>query len=65
MSEETAEIIYVGLDWAAATHAVCVLSAVGKILAQFMIDHTADGIATLIRKLSKFGDPADVHIGIE
>src|SRR5690606_28467697 len=30
-----------------------------------MIDHTADGIATLIRKLSKFGDPADVHIGIE
>ena len=65
MSEETAEIIYVGLDWAAATHAVCVLSAVGKILAQFMIDHTADGIATRIRKLSKFGDPADVHIGIE
>jgi transposase len=65
LSEDTTEIIYVGLDWATATHAVCVLSAVGKILAQFMIDHTAEGIAMLIRKLAKYGDPAEVHIGIE
>lgn len=65
MSEETTEAVYVGLDWAAAAHAVCVLSAAGKILAQFMIDHTAEGIAMLIRKLAKFGDPADVQIGIE
>jgi transposase len=65
LSEDTAEIVYVGLDWATASHAVCVLSAVGKILAQFMFDHTAEGIATLIRKLAKFGEPADVQIGIE
>ncbi|MFP1155787.1 transposase, partial [Mycobacterium sherrisii] len=65
MSKDTAEIIYVGLDWATATHAVCVLSAAGKVLAQFMIDHTAEGIATLIRKLAKFGEPADVQVGIE
>jgi transposase len=30
-----------------------------------MIDHTAEGIATLIGKLAKFGEPADVQIGIE
>jgi transposase len=65
LSEETPGVVYVGLDWAAAAHAVCVLSAVGNILAQFMIDHAADGIAALIRKLAKFGDPADVQIGIE
>ncbi len=65
MSEDTTEIIYVGLDWAAATHAVCILSAVGKVLAQFMIDHTAEGICMLIRKLAKYGDPAEIHIGIE
>lgn len=65
MSEQDPVIVYVGLDWAAATHAVCVLSAVGKIMAQFMIDHSAEGIATLIGKLAKFGDPAEVHIGIE
>jgi transposase len=65
LSEETTEALYVGLDWAAAVHAVCVLSAAGKVLAQFMIDHTAEGIAMLIRKLAKFSDPADVQIGIE
>lgn len=65
MSEQHPEFVYVGLDWAAAAHAVCVLSAVGKVLAQFMIDHTAEGIASLIRRLAKYGDAADVQIGIE
>ena len=65
MSEETAEVIYVGLDWAALVHAVCVMSAAGKVLAQFTIEHTADGIASLIRRLANYGDPADVQIGIE
>lgn len=65
MSDDTTELIYVGLDWAAATHAVCILSAGGKGMAQFMIDHTAAGIAMLIRKLARFGDPANVAIGIE
>ncbi|UXA05530.1 IS110 family transposase [Mycobacterium sp. SMC-2] len=41
------------------------LSAVGKVLAQFMIDHTAEGIAMLIRRLAKYGDPTQIHIGIE
>lgn len=65
MSEETPEVVYVGLDWAAVVHAVCVMSAAGKVLAQFTIEHTADGIASLIRRLAKYGDPADVQIGIE
>ena len=65
MSEQTPETIYVGLDWAAAIHAVCVMSAVGKVLAQFTIEHSAEGIASLISRLAKYGDPADIHIGIE
>lgn len=65
MSEETPEVVYVGLDWAALVHAVCVMSAAGKILTQFTIEHTADGIASLIRRLAKYGDPADVQVGIE
>ena len=65
MSEETPEVVYVGLDWAAHVHAVCVMSAAGKVLAQFTVEHTADGIASLIRRLAKYGDPADVQIGIE
>jgi len=65
LSEETPEVVYVGLDWAAVVHAVCVMNAAGKVLAQFTIEHTADGIATLIRRLAKHGDPESVQIGIE
>lgn len=65
MSEETPEVVYVGLDWAAVVHAVCVMSAAGKVLAQFTIEHTAEGIASLIRRLAKHGDPELVQIGIE
>jgi transposase len=65
VSEQTIEPIYVGLDWAATTHAVCVLSVTGEVQAQFTIEHTADGIATLIRRLAKHGAAADVQIGIE
>lgn len=69
MSEETPEvvpeIVYVGLDWAAIVHAVCVMSATGNVLAQFTIEHTADGIASLIRKLARYGEPSDVQVGIE
>ena len=37
MTEETPDVVYVGLDWAAVVHAVCVMSAAGKVLAQFTI----------------------------
>ena len=57
--------VYVGLDWAAETHAVCVIDHAGKLLVSFTVEHTADGIASLIRRLSKHGDPADVQVGIE
>ena len=64
MSEEP-DVVYVGLDWAAVVHAVCVMSATGKVLAQFTIEHTADGIASLIRRLAKYGQPEVIQIGIE
>ena len=65
MPDNAVEAIYVGLDWAAETHAVCVLSASGKVLSQFTISHTADGISSLVRRLAKHGEPADVQVGIE
>lgn len=65
MSNEELLVVYVGLDWAAETHAVCVLDDAGKLLAAFTIGHTADGIASLIRRLARYGDPADIQVGIE
>jgi transposase len=56
---------YVGLDWAAEIHAVCVIDHAGRLLTSFTIEHSKDGIALLIRRLAKHGNPADIQVGIE
>jgi transposase len=58
-------LFFTGIDWAAETHAVCVMNAAGKIAAEFMIEHSADGIALLIRRLARYGSPGEVPVAIE
>jgi len=58
-------LVFTGIDWASAEHAVCVLDAAGKIAAQFTIEHSAEGIALLVRRLARYGDPADLPVAIE
>lgn len=58
-------LFHVGIDWAAETHAVCVLDDAGKVKSTFTITHTADGFVDLIRRLGKLGDRADVSVAIE
>jgi transposase len=58
-------LFFTGIDWAAETHAVCVMNAAGKIAAEFTIEHSADGIATLIRRLARFGSPGGMPVAIE
>ena len=58
-------LFFTGIDWAAETHAVCVMNASGKIVASFAIEHSADGIAMLARRLARFGDPGDMPVAIE
>jgi hypothetical protein len=54
-----------GIDRATKTHAVWVMNADGKIAAEFTIGHSADGIAMLIRRLARYGDPGDLPVAIE
>jgi transposase len=58
-------LFFTGIDWAAETHAVCVLNAGGKIAAEFVIEHSADGIAMLIRRLAKHGVAGMMPVAIE
>ena len=58
-------LFFTGIDWAAETHAVCVMDAGGKIAAGFTIEHSADGIATLIRRLGRYGPPGEMPVAIE
>ena len=37
------------VDWATRGHAACVVDAAGQIVDQFTVDHTALGLATLVR----------------
>jgi transposase len=58
-------LFFTGIDWAAVAHAVCVMDASGKIVAEFTVEHSADGIATLNRHLARYGDPAGMPVAIE
>ena len=41
-----------GVDWGGSVHAVCVIDDTdGHIVARFTIDHTAEGLAELRRRL--------------
>ena len=55
--------VFVGLDWAAQTHAVCIVDAQGHVLDHFDVVHDHDGLAGLMRRLARFG--ARLRIAIE
>jgi transposase len=54
-----------GIDWAAETHAVCVLDAAGKVVARFTVAHSAEGLEKLVRKLAGLAEPGDMPVAIE
>jgi transposase len=58
-------LFFTGIDWAAETHAVCVMDAGGKIAAEFTIEHSADGIALLTGRLARYGAPGGIPVAIE
>jgi transposase len=58
-------LFFTGIDWAAETHAVCVMDAGGKIAAEFTIEHSADGIALLTGCLARYGTPGGMPVAIE
>ena len=55
--------VFVGLDWATQAHAVCVIDAAGTLLDRFDVPHDREGLAELMRRLSRWG--ARVRIAIE
>jgi transposase len=58
-------LFFVGIDWAAAEHSVCVLDQTGRRVAGFTIEHTAAGFAALAARLGELGAAEQVPIAIE
>jgi len=56
---------FVGLDWAATAHAVCVIDEVGAVRWRGSVAHSADGLAELVRRLTRVALPATMQIAIE
>jgi transposase len=58
-------LFFVGVDWAATAHAVCVLDTNGRRVAAFTVEHTAAGLAGLTRRLARLGQPDSMPVAIE
>jgi len=56
---------FVGIDWARAEHAVCVLDDHGQLKAAFSVAHTAEGLAELVRRLARIAPAAELPVAIE
>jgi transposase len=55
MSNDASPHVFVGLDWAVHSHAVCLIDAAGAVLERFEVAHDRDGLAELMRRLARWG----------
>jgi transposase len=58
-------VFFVGLDWAATAHAVCVIDESGAVRWRGRVPHSADGLAELVRRLTRVAPPKTIRIAIE
>lgn len=57
--------MFVGIDWAAESHDLCVVDAAGKIRDRAQVAHSQDGLDALVHRLSRLGSGDEVLVGIE
>jgi transposase len=62
MSNDAGAEVFVGLDWAVHTHAVCLIDAAGAVLDRFEVTHDRDGLAELMRRLARHGQRLRIAI---
>jgi transposase len=56
---------FVGIDWAAEEHAVCVLDKAGHSMGKFTIAHSREGLEKLVKKLGSLGVVGEVPVAVE
>lgn len=57
--------MFVGIDWAMESHAICVEDAAGRVVDRFTIEHSAEGFERLVGRLAGHGDPGALPVAIE
>src|ERR1700733_7083825 len=58
---------FVGIDWGTENHCVVLLDGEGRAIEQYNVDHSGDGLSTLVEKLKQRTacDPVEVAVAIE
>jgi transposase len=56
---------FVGLDWGSLEHAACVVDEQGTVVARLEVQHTAEGLDKLLRKLARIAPPPELAVAIE
>ena len=54
--------VFVGLDWAYRSHAVCVIDAQGSVIKHLTINHDRQGLGELQHALAAFGKALPIAI---
>ena len=57
--------MFVGIDWAAQSHDLCVVDDAGRVRDRATVLHTEEGLEALVRRLRRLGRRAEVLVGIE
>jgi transposase len=57
--------MYVGWDWASESHDVSVVDPDGKVVFHTEVEHTEAGLESILRRLRRFGEPAELPVAIE
>lgn len=59
--------MWVGIDWGAQTHQVCVMDSTHRVLAELAVAHEGDSIAEFVERIYSMakGDPSVVAVAIE
>jgi transposase len=56
---------FAGLDWGSVEHAACVVDEQGTVIAQLEVQHTAEGLGKLQRKLARIAPSQQLAVAIE
>jgi transposase len=57
--------MYVGWDWARESHDVTAVDQNGKVVLHIGLEHTEAGLESVLRRLRRFGEPAELPVAIE
>lgn len=58
-------MFFIGLDWAARRHELCVVDGAGNVVERFGFAHSEQGLADALARLAQIAPPSELPVAIE